>query len=124
MILLVEDETLIRMVAAEGLEALGFAVEEAGTAAEALARLGLMADRIEAAVIDLGLPDRKGDALAVEIRAERERLPIVIASGYGEASVAGLVGDPLLRFLAKPYEAGQLAAVLNQLGVTPPPGQA
>ena len=43
---------------------------------------------IDAAIVDVGLPDRRGDALAAELRALYADLPIVIASGYGEETVA------------------------------------
>ena len=40
-VLIVEDEVLIRMLAVDMLEDLGFAIDEAGTAAEALQKLKL-----------------------------------------------------------------------------------
>ena len=61
-ILLVEDEPMIRMTAVEDLEELGFRIETAGSATEAMSKLKLIGD-VEAAIIDLGLPDRKGDVL-------------------------------------------------------------
>jgi len=116
-ILLVEDETLVRMVTVDALRDLGFRVEEAASASEALGKAGLLDGTIEAAIIDVGLPDRRGDALALEIRERCAGLPIVIASGYSEGSLEGLAGDALVGFLGKPYDTEQLTSVLGRLGV-------
>ena len=116
-ILLVEDETLVRMVTVDTLRDLGFRVEEAASASEALGKVGVLESPIEAAIMDLGLPDRRGDALAREIRERFARLPIVIASGYSESSLEGLGSDELVGFLGKPYDSEQLTSVLGRLGV-------
>jgi CheY-like chemotaxis protein len=116
-ILVVEDQVLVRMLTVDALRDLGFRVEEAGTAREALGKVGALVGRIDAAVIDLGLPDRPGDALAADLRARFASLPIVIASGYGADLRHGLGDDALVGFLDKPYDGAQLAALLSRLGV-------
>lgn len=118
-ILLVEDEAVVRMVTVDVLCDCGFRVETAASASEALAKVGLLGGGIAAAIIDIGLPDRPGDALAVELRAQLAHLPIVIASGYGDGIDAGLAGDALVRFLGKPYGSEQLSGLLGELGVRP-----
>ena len=37
------------------------------------------------AVVDVGLPDGRGDALALELRELRADLPIILATGYDGA---------------------------------------
>jgi DNA-binding response OmpR family regulator len=61
-ILIVEDEELIQMVIAGQLQEMGFAVELAGSAAEAKSKMLLLNGSIDAAIIDMGLPDARGDA--------------------------------------------------------------
>src|SRR3546814_2078739 len=73
------------MNAVEVLKELGFRVEEAVTAVEALNKVRLADGRIDAALIDVGLPDRRGDSLAAELRAMYSQMPIVIASGHGRS---------------------------------------
>jgi len=123
-ILIVEDEALVRMVIVDTLETLGFRVEEAGSATEAINKVKARDGRIAAAIVDVGLPDRKGDALAGELRAMHADLPIVIASGYGEGALKDRFGgDPRIGFLGKPYQNEQLEAALRGLGVEiPTPG--
>lgn len=117
-ILLVEDEMLVRMMVVDHLEDLGFRIVEAGSAAEAIEQLGAADGRVGAAVIDVGLPDRRGDVLAAEIREAHRHLPIVIASGYGEQDLKErFAGDPRVAVLPKPYEPDQLVAALRGLGI-------
>jgi len=117
-ILVVEDDPLVRMVMAETLAGLGARVEEAATATEAIAKARLLGSRLAAAIVDLGLPDRKGDGLAQELRAMYARLPIIVASGYGQGDLQARLGqDPLISFLPKPYDADQIATHLQRLGI-------
>src|SRR5690606_28912517 len=117
-ILIVEDELLVRMFAVDALEDAGFEVREAGTAAEAIHALDQLGDQVAAIIIDLGLPDRSGDQLAVELRELRPELPIVIASGRSEREIRErFAGDSRLGILVKPYTASMLLDSLEQVGV-------
>jgi PAS domain S-box-containing protein len=114
-ILLVEDELLIQMLAVDQLESLGFKVETAASATEAMRKIS---GDLDAAIVDVGLPDRKGDVLIGEMRALHPSMPIVIASGYGEAALQKqFANDKRIAFLAKPYATNQLKAALEQLNV-------
>lgn len=118
-LLLVEDEPLVRMFVLEELEEVGFSVDEAANASGAIERLRAAGDAIAAAIIDVGLPDRRGDLLAGDMRALRADLPIVIASGYDETSLkAQFASDPRIAVLGKPYEIDRLRAVLEEFGIT------
>jgi CheY-like chemotaxis protein len=120
-VLVVEDEALVRMAAVETLSDLGFRVEEAASAAEAVAKLRVLAGRIDAAIIDVGLSDRRGDALAAELRAMSAQLPIVMASGYLEQTVTTrFEGDRLVGFVGKPYDRKGLESALRALGIEAP----
>jgi DNA-binding response OmpR family regulator len=116
-ILLVEDEVLVAAVVADALVELGFDVEETTTAAAALDRIKSDIDGISAAVIDIGLPDRRGDELAVELRTLRPNLPIIIASGQGETLSGPLKGARGLVTLGKPYDMDALQSALSKLGL-------
>ncbi len=82
-VLFVEDEPLIRMMAAEWIEETGIKVDVAGSGTEALNKLRLIPGGVDAVIMDLGLPDRSGEALIAELRSLYPSLPIVIASGRG-----------------------------------------
>ena len=117
-ILVVEDEILVRVFAADVLEDAGFRVEQAGSAAEAMRALRISPD-VRAALVDIGLPDRSGDQLADEMHATRADLPIVIASGRSERELKErFARDAHVAILVKPYTAAMLLDALASLGVT------
>jgi DNA-binding response OmpR family regulator len=113
--LLVEDEVLVAALAVDALEELGFEIAEATTARAALdfANAGIAGFAI--AIIDVGLPDGRGDALAVELRRLRADLPIIIATGYGEASLDERLRDKRTIVLGKPYDFSQLHNAIKSL---------
>lgn len=114
--LLVEDEALVALIAEEALAALGFEVEAAGSGAEALS--AFERDQPDLAVIDIGLPDMRGDELARELRGRAPALAIIMASGYDAAEVASRLGpDARLSVVSKPYTEGDLARAIEGLGL-------
>jgi CheY-like chemotaxis protein len=117
-ILLVEDEALIAVAAAEALRDLGFEVEEAASAAAALDFAKGNTAKLSAAIIDLNLPDGKGDALAKELRTLKPSLPIVIATGESGKTLAGDLqkGAPTT-LLSKPYDSDGLRKSLVTVGL-------
>lgn len=119
-VLLVEDEPLIRMVTAETLADEGFTVAEAANAKDAIDIVRDPDSKLDAAIIDLGLPDRPGDQLAKEIRALQSALPILIASGRDKNEISRLFKDDgRIIFVGKPYTGVELIAALASMGVTP-----
>jgi len=121
-VLIVEDEVLVRMFAVDSLEDAGFKVEQAGNAAEALAKVHSLGQQLQAIVIDLGLPDRPGDAVAAEIRAALANVPILIASGRSEQELKERFAiDGRIAVMVKPYTGPMLIDALAALGVTAKP---
>jgi CheY-like chemotaxis protein len=116
-ILVVEDDSLVRALAVDFLSELGLAAEEAGSAAEALAKIH--DPDINALVIDVGLPDRNGDEIAAGFRQSHPHLPIIIASGRGEAELLQkFSGDAGVRIVGKPYTLDSLERALLAVGVS------
>ena len=116
-VLLVEDEMLIQMLAVESLEGLGFKVETAGSAADARSKLRLLNGDVDAVILDIGLPDAKGDVLLSELRTIYPLLPVLIASGQDEVLIRKrFAGQKLIGFLSKPYSLEQLSSALRSIG--------
>lgn len=121
-ILIVEDEVLVRMFAADALEEAGFRVEQAASAAEALSKVRALRDGLTAVIIDLGLPDRSGDEVAAEIRTLNDELPILIASGRSERELRQRFAvDGRVAIMMKPYTGPMLIDALDSLGVAASP---
>lgn len=115
-VLVVEDESLIRLDVVDALGERGFQVEEAASAEAAKHLIEKGGAPFDAIVLDLGLPDRKGDDLAAEVRVSFPKLPIVIASGYsGHAVLARFRDDPYVAFIGKPYNIGELQEIIGRL---------
>ena len=109
---------MIAAVASDSLQELGFEVIEAASAKAAMDYAKTDIGKLEVAIVDLGLPDRKGDDLVVDLRAMRSDLPIVIATGYGKDALRGrLAGEQRIVVVAKPYDLGHLRAALRALKV-------
>ena len=100
-----EDEPLVRMSALDMLQAMGFRTLAAATAADARRQLEGSAP-IDILFTDIGLPDVKGPALALEARKLRPGLKVVFASGYN--SERGAAGMEESVYLSKPYGREEL----------------
>jgi len=118
-VLVVEDEPLVQMLAVDHLEEMGYLVETAGSATEAMNKAKLLNGSFALAVVDVGLPDRKGDVLVNELRALYPRLPIALATGYSADELrARLQTHTGLAFIPKPYSREDLLAAISQLQAT------
>ncbi|MEW6321161.1 MAG: sigma-54 dependent transcriptional regulator [Acidobacteriota bacterium] len=110
-VLVIEDEDDLRALIAESLEAGGFAVAQAPTAAEAQERLRGFA--YDAMVLDLRLPD--GDGMEV-LDAALQRYPqiaAIVITGFGGVQEAvSAIRRGAKNFLLKPF---QLSALTSEL---------
>ncbi|WP_067621515.1 response regulator transcription factor [Alicyclobacillus acidiphilus] len=112
-ILVVDDDPYIRELVRLNLERDGFDVCEAGDGREALRLLGEM--KVDAAVIDIMMPNVDGWALCREIR-EHSSLPILMLTAQGETvqKVKGLqLGAD--DYVVKPFEPVELVARVRAL---------
>jgi PAS domain S-box-containing protein len=108
--LLVDDEDLVRVIAADMLADLGYRVIEAGSAEEAL-QVVQNGERIDLVVTDHLMPGMSGTDLAEALRQRYPHLPVLVVSGYAESE--GIAAH--LPRLAKPFRRDQLAACLSEL---------
>ena len=104
-ILVVDDEDLVRATTADLLSELGYEVVEASSASDALIRLrkGLHPDLI---VTDQKMPGMTGRELAREVMAAHAELPVLLITGYDELSGDETQG---LEILSKPFRYSDLA---------------
>ena len=105
MILVVDDEVLIRMVLSDYLQDCGFKVLEAGTVAEAIAIIEASQSIIDLVFSDVNMPGGKdGIELAQWVRTNRPELPVLLTSGdEKKADLAGAICAKE-EFLPKPYD--------------------
>ena len=103
-ILVVEDDSIVRMLIVDVLEELEFKVLEADGSEQALEMLKDADQHIDLMMTDVGLPIMDGRELAIEARKLRPTLPILFASGYAE-SVDVPEG---MHLIGKPFSIDQL----------------
>ncbi len=109
-ILVVEDDPLMRRLATEALHELGYTVFDCDGAANALATLDRVTD-VKLLFTDVVMPDINGKKLADEAVRRRPGLKVLFTTGYTpNAVVHGGVLDTGVNFISKPFTLDQLAA--------------
>ena len=97
------------------LAGLGHKIEEAATGAAALAAIDRSAE-LDAALVDLGLPDMRGEDLIAEMKLRRPSLGVIVTSGYGaETLSANLQPVPAVIVIGKPFSEAELRNALAKL---------
>jgi CheY-like chemotaxis protein len=110
LVLLVEDDPSVRRVVRQQLIDLGYPVIEAENATQALEMISQIPD-IALMISDVIMPGGlNGQQLAVEVRAGRPEMRIVLISGYTEE----IVSDSALPVLSKPFARQDLARAIAQ----------
>lgn len=112
-ILVVEDDSPIRMIMAELLRAEGYPVLEVRDGAEAIDLLDRHPDPGELCVIllDMNLPRVDGLGVLRHLARSRRHVPVVAISA-AEANLAAARGHGVQTTLAKPFDLEQLLAVV------------
>jgi two-component system, cell cycle sensor histidine kinase and response regulator CckA len=108
-VLIVEDEASVRRLAASVLRGVGYRVQEARDAAEALSLIEAK-QPFDLVVTDVIMPKMSGKELYDKIKVIAPRIKVLFMSGYTDDSLAhhGVLG-PELSFLEKPFSPVGLA---------------
>lgn len=113
-ILLVEDETAIRLLARRVLERRGHRVIEAEDGMAGLQALAGL-ESLDLVLTDLTMPRMGGVEMAARIAELRPDVPVIFMSGFGESALArdGVL-DPSIRLLSKPFSIDDLATIVHR----------
>ena len=113
-VLLVDDESTIRIVGRNMLERLGFEVLVAENGERAVELYGEYCGGIQCVILDLTMPRMDGEETFRELRRLNCAAPIIITSGYSEHEVAErFAGRDVAGFLQKPYRMDNLKRILK-----------
>jgi CheY-like chemotaxis protein len=108
-ILVVEDDPLVRRVSTEALRELGYTAVHSASAAQALKIIDGRED-IVLLFTDIVMPEVNGKKLAEEALRRRPELKVLYTTGYTHnAVVHGGVIDPGVQLISKPFSLEQLA---------------
>jgi DNA-binding NtrC family response regulator len=112
-ILLVDDEPLLRRSLSTLLADAGYEVDQAETAGEALAQLGLSLPDL--VLLDYRLPDRSGLEVLRRARRMAPRLPVLMMTAHG--TIGGAVEamrEGAYDYLEKPFEVDELLPAVER----------
>ena len=113
LILVVDDEALLRMLASEVFQDAGYEVIEASTGAEAMSAIAARPD-VRAVFTDINMPGSPdGLHLAQHVREVMPGCAIVIASGRLHPPAEDVADGAL--FVPKPYSSDAVVAAFQEL---------
>jgi PAS domain S-box-containing protein len=110
-VLVCEDDAIIRMDTADMIQDLGHIAIEAENGLKALEIA--TSQEIDILLTDVGLPDISGGELAQRLRVQKPELAIVFATGRDQ--VEGFEGAPRTALLKKPYRLHTLEKILGTI---------
>jgi CheY-like chemotaxis protein len=115
-ILVVEDEPLVREMVARVLEQLGYHVIACRSGEQAIDVCARPDTRVDLVVTDVVMPGMSGPVLAQKLRAARPDLPVLFTSGHGEEVVSKHgIATGGVHFLPKPYAPKDLAQKIREI---------
>jgi PAS domain S-box-containing protein len=115
-VLLVEDEEIVRNLASEVLEMLGYRVLTASNPYEALKVSRECPDPIDLLLTDVVLPKMDGKTLFTLLSPQRPEMSVLYVSGYTEGFIVqhGVL-LPGVHFLQKPFTVTSLSAKVREV---------
>ncbi len=114
-ILVVEDDDSVREFAVTALQAMGYEVQSANGAGEAL-KIFSTDQNFNLLITDLVMPGINGRDLASQLKRSIPNLPVLFVSGYSDDLIDGRgVKNNGYHFLQKPYTLEKLDTCLRQI---------
>ena len=115
-VLVVDDETHVREVLIEALEAEGCEVVSAQSGEIALALYEQYGGRFDAVFTDIGMPDMNGWELCTEIRERSKTIPLAIISGWADAiSIQTRNAVNADWVVAKPFDINKICSIAEEI---------
>jgi CheY-like chemotaxis protein len=113
-VLVVEDEQVVRQVVVEVLHQLGYAVLEAPDADAALAALESHG-HLHMLISDISLPGMSGRSLADTLRARQPELKVLLMTGYAADAASSKGFAAGMELITKPFTVSALTERLQRM---------
>ncbi len=114
-VLVVDDEEVVRQVAASMLQRLGLHTIPATGGTDAIETFREQADTIQVALLDMRMPVMDGAETLTALRKIKPEIPAILSSGNAKSKFTGAVTfDERTVFVQKPYTLTALAAVIKR----------
>ena len=115
-ILLVEDETPVRIFAARALRNKGYTILEADCGETAINIMNEHGKEVEVIVTDVIMPGMNGPTMIDKITPQYPNVKVIFISGYAEDVFVNNYGaERSFNFLAKPFTLKQLASKIKEI---------
>ena len=110
LVLVVDDEAVVRQIARAALERYGYTVAVVADGQSAVEFFERAGDQVAVVLLDMTMPGLAGPETLQRLQAIRPGVRVVLSSGYNESeAIRRFTGRKLAGFLQKPYTAAQLA---------------
>jgi PAS domain S-box-containing protein len=113
-VLVAEDEDIVRLVVVEVLNDLGYKSLEAVDGPAAL-RILKSPQRIDLLITDIGLPEMNGRQVVDLTRGERPDLKVLYMTGYAEMAASGDFLEKGMQIISKPFSMDKLSAKIRDV---------
>ena len=115
-ILLVEDESVVRIIAGEMLQQLGYEVIFAVDGEEGLAMYKDKQEEIDLVILDVVMPKKNGKDVFYELQEINPSVTVLMSSGFAQdTSITGLINDGATGFIQKPFLLAELSKKIAQV---------
>ncbi|MCB9563742.1 MAG: response regulator [Kofleriaceae bacterium] len=123
LILVADDEDLVRRTVATILEDCGYRVVTACDGVEAIEQVERHGDDLAVVLLDMSMPRKRGLEVVDELARRGVTVPVIASSGLGSAAIdAAVAAGRLAGFVAKPYAFEELLAAIEAARARPRPG--
>jgi two-component system, cell cycle sensor histidine kinase and response regulator CckA len=114
-VLVVDDEAVVRHTAKQALERFGYSVLLAEDGRRGLEIFVTQSGHLKCVVLDLTMPVMGGEEALALMKAADPGVPIILSSGFSEVqAVRQFAGKGLAGFLQKPYKAAVLVDAVRR----------
>jgi two-component system CheB/CheR fusion protein len=113
-VLLVEDETSLRVAVTKMLRKKGFSVFEASDGSAALDLIRGHKNHIDVLLLDVTLPGVTSGEVLVEAKRLRPRMTAIVTSAHSRDVAAASLGGTIEHFIRKPFRVGDLIDMIRE----------
>jgi len=113
-VLVVDDEPAVRVVLSVGLRRLGFPVWEAANGDEAIRIYKQHRDRIEAVLLDAGLPGVDGPAILARMQAIDPEVLCYALTGFEDGRAEAELARSTTGVIRKPFRVSEVVQRLSR----------
>jgi PAS domain S-box-containing protein len=113
-VLVAEDEDIVRLVVVEVLHDMGYRSLEAVDGMAAV-RILKSPQRIDLLITDIGLPELNGRQVVEQTRTDRPNLKVLYMTGYAEMAASGDFLEKGMQIIPKPFSMDKLAGKIREV---------